>query len=156
MNSRTSGALLALSLCVPASAQAPSPGPALDHPEAFEQAFATSAYMFDACGAPLAGRMFRRALAERFAQCPFTPEARSRFQRRTRIQQAKSRQTVEDLVESHGGLPVQLEGMSRTCHEQQADAGYRAFRGRLDQYAQGGLPAEAVIAAPCDAPEITP
>ncbi len=156
MIARTLGALLALLLCGPASAQAPPAGPALEHPEAFEQAYAISTYMFDACGDPLAGRMFRRALAERFAQCPFTPEARSRFQRRTRIQQAKSRQIMEELIETHGGLPVQLEGMSRTCHEQQADAGYRAFRERLDQYTQGGLAAGAVIAAPCDASEIMP
>ena len=104
----------------------------------------------------MAGRLFRRALTERFAHCPFTAEARSRFQQRTRIQQAKSRRMVEELVEAHGGLPMHLDGMPMTCHEQQADSGYRTFRERLDQYAQGGLPAEAVIPAPCDAPEITP
>ena len=149
---RAFAGLLALALC----GAAPSDGPALDHPEAFERAFATSSYTFDACGDPLAGRLFRRALTERFAQCPFTPEARSRFQQRTRIQLAKSRRMVEEMVETHGGLPVRLDGMGMTCHEQQADGGYRRFRERLDQYAQGGLSAEAVITAPCDAPEITP
>jgi hypothetical protein len=148
--------LLALSLGGAAAAQPSPAGPALDRPEAFEQAFATSSYTFDACGDPLAGRLFRRALAERFAHCPFTPEARSRFQQRTRGQQAKSRQMVEEMIETHGGLPMHLDGMPMTCHEQQADSGYRQFRERLDQYAHGDLPAEAVIAAPCDAPEITP
>ncbi len=150
---RAFAGLLALALC---GAAAPPGGPALDHPEAFERAFATSSYTFDACGDPLAGRLFRRALTERFAQCPFTPEARSRFQQRTRIQLAKSRRMVEEMVETHGGLPMRLDGMSMTCHEQQADGEYRSLRERLDQYAQGGLPAEAVITAPCDAPEITP
>ncbi len=153
--------LLALSLCHGAVAQsspsnaAPS-GPALDRPDAFERAFATSSYMFDACGDPLAGRMFRRALAERFAHCPFTQAARSRFQQRTRIQQAKSRRMLDQLVESHGGLPMQLEGMPMTCHEQQMTDDYRKFRDRLAQYAHGDMPAEAVVTAPCDAPDITP
>lgn len=112
--------------------------------------------MFDACGDPLAGRMFRRALAERFAHCPFTQAARSRFQQRTRVQQAKSRQMLDQLVESHGGLPMQLEGMPMTCHEQQTTDDYRKFRERLERYAQGDVPAEAVVTAPCDAPDIKP
>ncbi len=60
------------------------------------------------------------------------------------------------MVDACGGLPMHLNGMPMTCHEQQADSGYRSFRERLDQHARGDLPAEAVIAAPCDAPEITP
>lgn len=156
MTSRILIGVLALSLCGPAIAQPSPAGPALDRPEAFERAFATSAYTFDACGDPLAGRLFRRALAERFAHCPFTSEARSHFQQRTRSQQAKSRKMVEEMIETRGGLPMHLDGMSMTCHEQQADTGYRGFRERLDQYGRGDLPAEAIIAAPCDAPEITP
>ena len=66
------------------------------------------------------GLPLRRALAERFAHRPFTAEAQSRFQQRTRIQQEKSRRMIAEVVE-----------------------------------AQGNLPAEAVIAAPCFAPEIT-
>ena len=150
---RAVAGLAALALC---GAAGPSAGPALDHPDAFERAFATSSYTFDACGDPLAGRVFRRALTERFGQCPFTPEARARFQQRTRIQLAKSRRMLEEMVEAHGGLPMHLDGAPMTCHEQQADNSYRMFRERLDQYAQGSLPAEAVIAATCNAPEITP
>ncbi len=145
-----------LSFPGPALAQSRAEGPVLDHPDAFERAFATSSYSFDACGDPLAGRMFRRALAEKFAHCPFSPEARSRFRQRTLAQQAKTRDAMASMIESHGGLPMQLDGMSMTCHEQQASDDYKRFRGLLDQYAQGGLPAEAVIAAPCDAPDLAP
>lgn len=148
--------VLALSLGGAAVAQTSPGGPALSHPEAFERAFATSSYTFDACGDPVAGRLFRRALAERFAHCPFTAEAQSRFRQRTRIQQEKSRRMITEMVETRGGLPMRLDGMAMTCHEQQADGDYRRLRERLDQYARGDLPAEAVIAAPCDAPEITP
>lgn len=152
--------LLLLSLAGPALAQSrpetPVEAPVLDRPDAFERAFAVSSFSFDACGDPLAGRIFRRALVEKFAHCPFSPEARSRFQQRTRAQQAKTRQAMESMIESRGGLPMRLDGMSMTCHEQQASGDYQRFRSQLDQYAQGALPADAVIAAPCDAPDLAP
>jgi len=152
--------LLTLSLCGPAVAQSQSAsqsnGPALNHPDAFERAFAVSTYTFDACGDPLAGRMFRRALAERFAQCSFSPEARSDFRRRTGLQLAKTREVMNSMIETHGGLPMQLDGMATTCHAQQAGDDYKQLRARLEQYSQGTLPAEAIIAAPCDAPDIQP
>ncbi len=152
---RAALAVLLLSLAGPAIAQSRS-DPTLDRPDAFERAYAVSTYSFDACGDPLAGRVFRRALAEKFAHCPFSPEARSRFREQTRAQLAKTRQAMESMIEDHGGLPMQLDGMPLTCHEQQASDGYKRFRSLLDQYAQGSLPAEAVIAAPCDAPDLAP
>lgn len=148
--------MLVLALHGPVAAQSSPGGPALDHPEPFERAFATSSYTYDACGDSLAGRTFRRVLVERFAHCPFTPAARSHFQQNTRGQSAKSRQMLENIVESNGGLPMRLDGMSLTCHEQQASDTYRQFRDRLEQYSQGSLTAEAVISAPCDAADIAP
>ena len=131
-------------------------GPVLDRPDAFERAYAVSTYSFDACGDALAGRMFRRALAEKFAHCPFTSEARSRYREQTQAQLAKTRRAMARMIEDRGGLPMQLDGMPLTCHEQQASEGYKRFRGLLDQYSQGNLPAEAVVTAPCDAPDLVP
>jgi hypothetical protein len=149
-------AVLLLPLCGSAFAQSSAEGPVLDHPDAFERAFAVSSYSLDACGDSLGGRLYRRALVEKFAHCPFSPAAQSRFRQRTRAQQAKTRDAMESMIEQHGGLPMQLDGMPMTCHEQQASDGYKQFRSLLEQYAQGSLPAEAVIAAPCDAPDIAP
>ena len=134
----------------------PATATELDRPDAFEHSFAVSLYLFDACGDPLAGRMFRRALAEKFAQCPFSPAARTRYQQRTRAQQAKIRRTMEDLIESRGGLPVQLDGMSMTCRQQQTSTDYQLLRARLDAYAEARLPADGIITAPCDAPDMAP
>jgi len=128
----------------------------LADPAAFERGFAVSLFQFDACGDALAGRMFRRALAERFAQCPFSPEARSHYQRQTRAEFLRVRERLQRLIEDQGGLPRQLEGMATTCHAQQASAPYRAFRARLERYAEGALPVEAVLPAACDAAEILP
>ena len=142
--------LLALVVTFPAASQT------LDRPDAFGHAFALSLYQFDSCGDPLAGRMFRRALAVRFAQCPFTAEARARFTAETRGHVARSRRFMENQIETAGGLPRQLEGMTTTCHAQQASESYRSYRSQLEAFNAGTLPAEAIIPGACDAADLTP
>ena len=149
-------ACLAVSaLCAPVPVLAQTPGPP-DRTEAFERSAAESYYTFDACGDGLAGRLYRRALAERFAACPFAPAARARYGQRMQAQRDKARTAIDDIIETQGGLPVQLGGMPETCHAHWADEGYGRLRHRLLQYAARDLPATAIVAAPCDAPEITP
>ncbi|TCZ58778.1 hypothetical protein [Roseicella aquatilis] len=135
----------------PARAQAP-----LEDPAAFERGFAVSLWQFDACGDALAGRMFRAALAERFARCPFSAAARERYQRRTRAEAAKARARMTQMVEEAGGLPRELPGMAGTCRAQQASEPYRRLRALLERHATGEVPAAAVIPAPCDAADILP
>ncbi|TDH59847.1 hypothetical protein E2C06_25045 [Dankookia rubra] len=142
----------ALLLASPVAAQAPQ----LDDPTAFERGFAVSLYQFDACGDALAGRMFRRALAERFAQCPFSKEARSHYQQQTRAEFQRVRERMQRLIEDNSGMPRELVGMSTTCHAQQSSDGYRDFRALLERYQAGGATAEAVIPAACDAADIAP
>lgn len=148
--------LAVLSICGGAVAQTRPQTPVLDDPDAFERGLALSFYRFDACGDPLAGRMFRRALADKFAHCAFSDAARSRYRDRARAQQARSQQLIQGMIESRGGLPNRLDGMSMTCREQQSAADYQAARARLQQYSAGEIGADAVIAAPCDAAELTP
>ncbi|MFZ4407969.1 MAG: hypothetical protein ACOYOH_11540 [Paracraurococcus sp.] len=147
-------AILGATLLLAGTAAAEAP--ALDNPAAFERGFAVSLYQFDACGDALAGRMFRRALAERFAQCPFSPAARSHYQQTTRAEFQRVRERMQRLIEDNGGLPRELVGMNTTCHAQQASDGYREFRALLERYQAGGATAEAVIPAACDAAEVTP
>ena len=147
--------LVALLLGTPVAAQAQALGPP-DRTEAFERSAAESYYTFDACGDGLAGRLYRRALAERFASCAFAPAARARYGLRIQAQGDKARKAINDMIEGQGGLPVQLDGLSGTCHARWADEGYGRLRRRLLQYAAGDLPATAIVAAPCDAPAITP
>jgi len=144
------GGLLALAL-FPAAAQT-----TLDRPDAFEHAYALSLYQFDACGDPMAGQLYRRALAARFAQCPFSPDARGRYTQQTQAHLARTRQWMEDMVERDGGLPVQLKGMTTTCHALQASGPYVEFRGLLDAFNAGTLTADAIIPAACDAPDLAP
>lgn len=141
-------AVLALLLCPPALAETP-----LDRTDAFVRSFAES---FDACGDGLAGQIYRRALQERFAACPFIPATRSRYSSRLRTQGAKSRRATKDMIEHRGGLPVQLEGMNATCHAQQADEDYRRLRNQLQAYSAGSLPPTAILPSACDAAAIGP
>ncbi len=145
--------LLGAPVAVQAQAQAPGPP---DRTEAFERSAAESYYTFDACGDGLAGRLYRRALAERFAACPFAPAARARYGLRMQAQGEKARDAIGEMIEGQGGLPVQLDGLSGTCHAHWADEGYGRLRRRMLQYSAGDLPATAIVAAPCDAPVITP
>ena len=149
-------ALLGGALLFAVPGAAPAEPATLESTGAFERGFAVSLYQFDACGDALAGRMFRRALAERFARCPFSDEARARYGRRTRAQFAMTRERMLKLVEENGGLPRELPGMATTCRAQQASGEYREFRALLERFAAGEAKADAVIPAPCDAADILP
>jgi hypothetical protein len=134
---------------------APKPTP-LDRTDAYEKAYAASFYEFDACGDSLAGRIYRNALTDRVKQCPFSEAARKRFQLRAAAQRRKSGQVMAKMIEDTGGLPVRLEGMTRSCREQMDSPEYRTVRDRLNDFSAGKLAADAVVAQPCDAREITP
>jgi hypothetical protein len=135
--------------------ETPKPAP-LERTDAFEKAYAASVYEFDACGDGLAGRIYRNALTDRLKQCPFSEAAKKRFQRRAAAQRRVSGLAMAKLIETNGGLPVRLDGMTRTCREQSESPEYRAVLSRLDDYAAGKAGPEAVVAQPCDATEITP
>ena len=123
---------------------------------AFEQADAASFYQFDACGDGLDGAAFRQALRDKFAHCPFDPAARAAFAQRMQLQQRKSSALLAQLVDQHSGLPVQLDGMAQTCHEQRGSPEYGRVQAALAQYSQGKASAESVLPGACDAGEITP
>ena len=123
---------------------------------AFEQADAASFYQFDACGDGLSGKAFRQALRDKFAHCPFDPAARAAFARRMQLQQRKSSALLAQLIDQHSGLPVQLDGMAQTCHEQRGSPQYGRVQAALAQYGRGEASAESVLPGACDAGEITP
>lgn len=52
----------------------------LSDPTPFEIAYGMSFYDFDACGDSEAGRIFRRAIIEKLELCPFSLQARVKFE----------------------------------------------------------------------------
>lgn len=146
-------------LCFLIFATTPSTGghtQELANTAAFERAYGTSFYEFDACGDGLTGRLFRRALTDKLAQCPLTPTARSSYAKRTTAMRTRLSATIEGMVDKNGGLPVQLEGMSNTCHEQRNTEAFQHLTEALRQYGGGQRGIDAVIPAKCDDPDILP
>lgn len=123
---------------------------------AFQDAYAASFYQFDACGDGVAGRIYRKALSDKVRRCAFTPEARQHFQAWSTAQRKRSGEAMTKLIEDNGGLPIRLQGMTRTCREQIDSPEYRAVRDRLDAYAAGRTAPDAVVPQPCDAASIAP
>ena len=140
----------------PAHADDARQGPPLERTVAFDKAYAASFYEFDGCGDGLAGRLYRSALTAKVKQCPFSPEARKHFQTRAAAQAEQSRAMLARMIEDNGGLPVRLDGMTRTCHEQMDSPDYRAVRGRLEALAAGKATLDTVVPQGCDAAEISP
>ena len=135
--------------------EAPKPAP-LERTDAFDNAYAASFYQFDACGDGVGGLIYRDALTEKLKQCPFTADAKKHFQLRAALQRRKSAQAMAKLVEDNGGLPIRLDGMTRSCREQMDSLEYRQVRGRLDTYAAGKASLGDVVPQPCDSAEIVP
>ena len=135
----------------PAQAQ-----PSLTDTAAFEQADAASFYNLDACGDSLDGRLYRRALLEKFLDCPFSTEARARFARWSQAQQRHSRELMAKVVDDTGGLPSRLPGMAQTCQEHLSSPAVTELRATLQQYSAGELTAAALLPAACDAPSMEP
>jgi hypothetical protein len=142
--------------CLRGFARADEPAKPSDRTRAFETAYAASFYQFDACGDGLSGRSYRRALSEKVAHCPFPPDVKTRFVQRAAAQRQKSAELLARLIETNGGLPVRLDGMTRTCREQSETAEYQAIRTRLDEFAAGKAAADTVVPQACDAAEISP
>ena len=150
------GFLPLVMLAVPALAAADEPAKPAAATQAFETAYAASFYEFDACGDGLSGRSYRRALSEKVAHCPFPADVKQRFVVRAAAQRQKSAKVMAKLIEDNGGLPVRLDGMTRTCREQSETPEYQAIRARLDAFSAGKLGVSGVVPAACDAAEISP
>jgi hypothetical protein len=147
-------ALIASPLAHAAAQRAPAD--ALTDTSGFERSYAASFYQFDACGGSLPGRLFRAVLIRKFAQCPFTAEARERFAQRTKAQAAKSSKSIGEMIIARGGLPVRLDGMTLTCHEFFTGVAYQRLRVALDDYVPGRSDPATIFPGPCDAADITP
>lgn len=143
-----------LSMSAPTSAQSPSEP--LTDPTPFEIGYGMSFVGFDACGDAEAGRIFRRALLDKLAQCPFTPEARAEFQN-WRLE------TLEDLIadlwqgysrgESPRG-PPELYGADgkpngMTCADYRSTPRYQDRRAALLRYQRREIGVDDVFGSEC-------
>jgi hypothetical protein len=104
-----------------------------------------SYYGFDWCGDRPLGELYRRALLEKFAQCPFADEAKRRFTSWATDVSTRDQEAEKQFVAEHGKLPDRLDGMKETCQDHRNSAGYLKVRELLDRYARGQISAADVI-----------
>ena len=100
--------------------------------------------------------IFRRALAERMAQCSISKTALERFRQRTAVLLKNERDRINQAILERGGYPDRIEGMPGTCHEHQSSASYLQLRDKLDKYSEGLANFDAVISGECEAETFTP
>ncbi len=100
--------------------------------------------------------IFRRALAERMAQCSISETALQRFRQRTTVLLKNAHDRINTLIEERGGLPDRIDGMTVTCHEHQTSPSYVRLRDKLNAYSEGLANFDAIIPGECDAAAFTP
>ena len=123
---------------------------------AFEQTFAASLFFFDACGDGDHGTIFRRALAEKMAQCSISQKALGRYRQRTEVLLQREKDRTTKAILERGGYPDRIEGMPGTCHEHQSSPDYVRLRDKLNRYSEGLANFDDVIPGDCEADAFTP
>jgi hypothetical protein len=156
---RSLTAILVLSLmfgAVSRVAWSQSTSESLTDPTAFEVAYSLSFMAYDECGDGEAGRLFRRAVVERFEQCPFTPEAKARFQvfrletlehLASEYAQAWAQEVKPDPLRMGG---FNSDGTPASCEDHRRTPRYTQRRDQLLRYDRGEITAEEVLTDPCD------
>jgi hypothetical protein len=130
------------------SVHAQSTAPAEERVDAFQEAFGMSFY-FDGCGDRQLGELYRRALLDKLARCPFSDEAKRSFRSWASSVDAKETELVQRNIKEHGKLPDRLDGMKETCQEHRESPNYLKIRELLHRYARGEISADAIVFS-CD------
>lgn len=136
-------------VCLATALAAEKPG-SLTDTGTFRAAFSGSFYGFDVCGEAAAGKLYRKALAEKVERCPFTADAKATFRQWTVANEARGTADVQRYIAEHDKLPERLDPKKLNCRTEHESPAYQKIVGLLEQYAQGKVGAEAVVPDACD------
>ncbi len=124
----------------------------LTDPTPYKIAYGLSFLDYDSCGDSEAGRIVRRAVLEKLARCPFSPEAMDEFQE-WRIQNVEGMLADLILGQSKGlkfkGPPEVADGTVASCEEYREMPRYQSKRADLLRYDRGEIDVDAVIGEEC-------
>jgi hypothetical protein len=146
--------IAAVTLATPSGAdEPPSPAP-LSDPTPFEIGYGMSFYDFDACGDAEAGRILRSALIEKLEHCPFTPQAKARFEA-WRLKTAE--ELLSQLLSNQDGKPVgppevsepAADGPPMTCDRYHSTPRYVHRRSELLRYANREITVDQLFGEDC-------
>jgi hypothetical protein len=128
----------------------------LSDPTPFEIAYGMSFYDFDACGDSEAGRIFRRAIIEKLELCPFSPEAKTKFEEwRTETLEG----LLSQLLSNQDGRPVgppevseptvNPNGAPMTCDSYRNTQRYLERRADLLRYSRSEITVDRLFGEDC-------
>ena len=117
---------------------------------AFRTAYGLSYFAFDLCGDAANGALYRRAMAEKIAHCPFTPEAKAGFRQWAAGTDAEGPDKVKRYIAEHDKLPESLDPKRKNCRTQKDTPAYQETIALLGQYAKGEVKYDAVVPDACD------
>jgi hypothetical protein len=140
---------ISLTVFVAFSAKA-KPAGNLTDTGAFQAAFQGSFYGFDICGDAATGQLYRKALAEKVAHCPFTADTKAEF--KSWMVDADTRMTanIQHYIAEHDKLPESLDEKRVACRKEKDTIGYRKAIALLAGYAKGEVGFDAVVPDACD------
>lgn len=125
----------------------------LTDPTPFEVAYGLSFYDFDSCGDSEAGRILRSALIEKLEHCPFTPQAKARFEA-WRLKTAE--ELLSQVLSNQDGKPVgppevsePANGTPMTCERYRSTPRYVERRADLLRYANREITLDQVLGKDC-------
>jgi hypothetical protein len=116
----------------------------------FRSAYSLSYFGFDLCGDAANGTLYRKALAEKVAHCPFTPEAKAGFGQWAAATDADGPARVQRYIAEHDKLPESLDPKRRNCRTEKDTPAYQQTITLLAQYAKGEVKYDAVVPDACD------
>ena len=131
------------------TAAADKPAPLTDT-GTFRSAYSQSYFAFDLCGDAANGALYRKALAEKVAHCPFTPDAKAEFRQRAAVTDTDGPGRVQRYIAEHDKLPESLDPKRKNCRTEKDTPAYQKTIALLAQYANGEVKYDAVVPDACD------
>ena len=149
-NAKAAFALCIATLISPDTASAEPAQNQLSNTEAFRTAYRMSFFGFDLCGDVAIGALYRKALTEKVAHCPFTPAAKADFGKWTADADQRVSADVQRYIAEHDKLPDRLDEKRVSCRTERQTPAYQKTVTLLDRYAKGEAKFDDVVPDRCD------
>jgi len=138
-------------LAMSAAAGGASAANALTDTTRFQAAFQGSFFGFDVCGDTANGALYRKALLDKVAHCPFTKDAKTGFSAWAARAETQGSADIRRYIAEHDKLPPRLDRRKATCIAEQQSPAFQQVLAALGRYAAGAVKADAVVPDACDA-----
>jgi hypothetical protein len=142
---------IAFGVAMLAATASATENPALTGIEPFQRAYGMSFYGFDLCGEADLGQLYRKALREKVAHCPFTAEAKTSFAQRAADTDNHAPADLQRYIAEHDKLPESLDEKKVACRKEKDTPTYQKTVALLADYAKGTVRFDAVVPDACEA-----